>query len=254
MNALLHRRTFSLVAVLATALTLSACGNTMERLSRVGEAPSMAKVQNPAKIANDKPVDMPMPKTIKRTREANSLWRPGSRAFFKDQRASEVGDILTVLISMNDSAKLDNSTQRSRDNSETAGLPSFLGFQSKLQNVLPKAVDPSSLVDATSTSSSTGSGKIQRNEQINLKIAAVVTQVLPNGNLVIAGRQETRVNFEMRELKVAGIIRPEDITATNTISYDQIAEARVAYGGRGTVSDVQHPRYGQEIYDILWPF
>ena len=134
------------------------------------------------------------------------------------------------------------------------GLDSFLGYETQLDAVLPEAVSPGSLVDLDSNSSSQGTGSVNRDETINLRIAALVTQVLPNGNLVIAGRQEVRVNYEVRQLQVAGMIRPEDITSTNTVSYDQIAEARVSYGGRGHISDVQQPRYGQQLYDIIFPF
>ena len=124
---------------------------------------------------------------------------------------------------------------------------SFLGYETQLNRVFPNAVDPSSLVDLGSDSSSTGTGSVARTESIKLRVAALV-------NLVLAGRQEVRVNYEKRQLQVAGIIRPEDITAQNTIDYDQIAEARIAYGGQGQLSDLQQPRYGQQVFDILWPF
>jgi flagellar L-ring protein precursor FlgH len=82
----------------------------------------------------------------------------------------------------------------------------------------------------------------------------VVTDRLPNGNFVIAGRQEVRVNSELRELRIAGVIRPEDISSRNTIDYFKVAEARIAYGGRGTISRVQKPRYGQRLYEFVVPF
>jgi len=195
---------------------------------------------------------MPAPRPV--DRHANSLRCTGSRAFFKDQRANDVGDILTVLINLNDSASISNETSRNRTASETAGLPRFLGFETELDKVLPEAINPAALIDATSTGNHTGTGSIEREEQVTLRVAAVVTQVLPNGNYVIHGRQEVRVNFEKRELQIAGVIRPEDITSTNTIEYDRIAEARVAYGGRGQITDVQQPRYGQQVFDIIFPF
>ncbi|MHA1599435.1 MAG: flagellar basal body L-ring protein FlgH, partial [Alphaproteobacteria bacterium] len=145
-------------------------------------------------------------------------------------------------------------TVRSRTNAENASASSLLGYEASLGALLPEAVDPTNLVDLDSTSNSQGEGSVDRDESIDLRVAALVTQILPNGNLVIAGRQEVRVNYEVRELQVVGMIRPADITSGNTISYDQIAEARIAYGGRGHISDVQQPRYGQQVFDVLWPF
>jgi len=236
------------------ASLLAGCGDMVARLSDVGKEPGMTQIQNPVHSPNYQPVSMPMPQMAAVGRNPNSLWRPGARAFFKDQRASRVGDILTVLISISDKAQLNNKTTRSRDNSENSAANAFLGIEKHLSAVLPKAVDNTNLVDLSSTSNSTGEGTVDRDETINLKVAAVVTQRLPNGNLVLAGRQEVRVNFEVRQLQIMGVVRPEDIKADNTISYEKIAEARIAYGGKGQLTDVQQPRYGQQIYDIIWPF
>lgn len=241
------------VAALILATALGGC-RTLDRLAGVGEDPSMTPIQNPTLMANYQPITMPMPAPITDQRQPNSLWRPGSRAFFKDQRATQVGDILTVLVEIEDQATLDNSTTRERDAAEEAGLDNFLGFESQLHKIFPDAIDPTNLVTADSASSSTGTGTVDRQEDIELKVAAVITQILPNGNMVLQGRQEVRVNAEVRELMVAGIIRPEDITSVNTINYEKIAEARIAYGGRGMLSDLQQPRYGQQIYDIIFPF
>lgn len=242
-----------LAAVLLLATTLPGC-NMISRLSQVGDAPELSTIENPAVLHGQQPVSLPMPAPVDARRSPSSLWRQGSRAFLKDQRASEVGDILTVIIDIEDSAAISNQTNRSRTNAEDASATSFLGYEASLANILPEAVNPTDLVNLDSTSSSQGAGTVNRDESINLRIAALVTQVLPNGNLVVAGRQEVRVNFEVRELQVAGIIRPEDITSTNQVGYDQIAEARIAYGGRGQISDVQQPRYGQQVFDIIWPF
>lgn len=241
-------------AVSLVAVSLSAC-NMINRLSEVGSAPQLSTIENPANmVSGGEQISLPMPTPVEVERSPSSLWRPGSRAFLKDQRAAEVGDILTVIIEINDSAAISNKTNRSRVNAEDASATSFLGYEASLASLLPTAVDATDLVDLDSTSSSEGAGAVARDESINLRVAALVTQVLPNGNLVVAGRQEVRVNFEVRELQVAGLIRPEDITSTNQISYDQIAEARIAYGGRGQLSDVQQPRYGQQVFDIIWPF
>jgi len=246
-------RSAGLAALAALTMTLGGCG-AMDRIDNIGTAPALAPIANPTTQPGYRPVSMPMPTAEKVVYEPNSLWRTGSRAFFRDQRAAKVGDILTVLIDIADSAKVDNSTERTRANSENAGLTNFLGLESKLKNVLPDAVDPKNLVDGSSASSSKGAGTVDRKESIELTIAGVVTQVLPNGNLVIEGRQEVRVNYEVRELLISGIVRPEDISNTNTIKHTQIAEARISYGGRGQISDVQQPRYGQQLYDIVMPF
>ncbi len=242
-------------AALAATLTLALAGcNALTRLSEVGQEPKLAAIQNPAVLHGNQPIAMPMPPPVVVDRQPNSLWRPGSRAFLKDQRASEVGDILTVVINIEDDASITASTNRTRTAGEDSSMTSLLGYEGSLAAILPEAVNPLSLIDLDSNSSSTGAGSVARGEEINLRIAALVTQVLPNGNLVIAGRQEVRVNYEIRELQIAGMIRPEDITSANIISYDQVAEARISYGGLGQVSDVQQPRYGQQIYDIIWPF
>jgi flagellar L-ring protein precursor FlgH len=241
-------------ATFGLALSVVGCGNTLERIARVGEEPSLNPIENPTAQTAYKPVSLPMPAPIQDQRQPNSLWRQGSRAFFKDQRASRVGDILTVVIEINDEASLNNTTSRTRSADESAGLDNLLGYESYLNNLFDDGAIPSELVNADSDSNTTGDGSVDRTEEIDLRMAAIITQVLPNGNLVVQGTQQVRVNFEMRNLSVQGVIRPEDITAVNEVPYDKIAEARIAYGGEGTISDVQQPRYGQQIYDILFPF
>ncbi|MBP0446251.1 flagellar basal body L-ring protein FlgH [Roseomonas sp. SSH11] len=240
--------------LLLAPLLLAGCG-TAERLSRVGRAPEMAPISDPTQGPGYQPVSMPMPPPgDARHLVANSLWRPGSRTFLRDQRAANTGDLITVLVSIKDAAALSNTTERSRDNSESMGMPRLLGLDASYARFLPNGVDPSKLVEAASANSSTGAGRVQRNEAVTMRIAATVTQVLPNGNLVVAGRQQVRVNHEMRDLSIAGIIRPQDIASDNTVQHDRLAEARIAYGGRGTVSDVQQPRYGQQVLDAILPF
>ncbi|HYD70013.1 flagellar basal body L-ring protein FlgH [Azospirillum sp.] len=257
MSALIARRTARTVArfavLAALAATVSACG-AAGRLSEIGQPPKMSAIQDPQAMPGYQPVSLPMPTPLPAERNPNSLWRTGAKAFFKDQRAAKVGDILTVLIKIDDQAQIDNESKRSRDNSESMGLPGLFGFESRLGAILPDAVNADSLVDASSKSANTGKGAIKRKEQIELKVAALVTQTLPNGNMVIQGRQEVRVNYERRDLVMSGVVRPEDITAQNTISYEKIAEARIAYGGHGQITDVQQPRYGQQLFDIISPF
>ena len=242
-------------AALAILLSVSACANTVDRLKAVGTAPPLTPLEG-AERATPQPtqVSMPMPAPEVVVTQPNSLWRTGARSFFKDQRASEIGDIVTVNIAITDSAQVDNRTTRTRSAEEGVEAPGLLGFESNLNRILPEAVAPDSLIDATSSSSSEGRGRVDRRETINMTVAAVVTQILPNGNLVIQGRQEVRINFEVRELYVAGVVRPEDISNGNQIQHTQIAEARISYGGRGQLTDLQQPRYGQQVYDILFPF
>ena len=239
--------------IFISILMLSGC-SVLSDLAHVGSPPPLTPIRNPIQQSGYEPVSLPMPITEAETHQTNSLWRNGAKQFFLYQRAGKVGDILTVNISISDSAKLDNSTSRSRTGSESAKMPNLLGLETRLKGILPKAVDPSNLTSLSSDSANKGSGAIDRKETINTTVAAIVTQVLPNGNLVIQGRQEVRVNYEVRELLIGGIVRPEDISNTNTISQTQIAEARSAYGGRGELSRVQSPRYGQQAYDILMPF
>ncbi len=239
--------------LLGVSAMLTGC-NAYSRLASVGAEPPLSKIENPMTKSDYKPVTLPMPRPEPVIQQANSLWRPGSRAFFKDQRAARIGDILTVMIQISDKATLSNTTTTSRSASEAAGVTSLLGLESQLAKILPEAVDAASLADIESDHSVTGSGAVTRNEVIEMEIAAIVTQVLPNGNMVISGRQEVRVNFESRDLYVTGVVRPEDISSSNTIESSKIAEARVAYGGRGHLTDVQQARYGQQLFDIIFPF
>ncbi|HLT76195.1 MAG TPA: flagellar basal body L-ring protein FlgH [Ferrovibrio sp.] len=242
-----------LLAIAGFAVSLGACGN-LDRLAEIGQPPKMSKIDNPTERRDYRPVSLPMPAPEVQPRHANSLWRSGARQFFKDQRATKVGDILTVSVDLQDRAQVQNNTSTSRGNSESAGLPNFLGIETGALERIFSGITPSSAVGVESESQVQGQGQINRQEQIRVNVAALVTQVLPNGNLVVQGRQEIRVNNEIRELLVQGIVRPEDITATNVVNHTQMAEARISYGGRGQLSDVQQARWGQQIYDIIFPF
>ena len=246
-------RTIPTLSTLLLAGLLGAC-NVVDRVASVGGAPDLTQIQNPVQQRDYRPVALPMPRPKPAVHMANSLWRPGSRAFFKDQRASEIGDILTVNITIADEAKIDNTTTRSRSAAEDSDLTNLLGYEASLNRILPQSVNAGSLVSLGTESSNTGKGTVNRSESIKLSVAAIVTQILPNGNLVIHGSQEVRVNFEVRVLEVTGVVRPEDISSANQVAHNQIAEARISYGGRGQITDVQQPRYGQQIFDIFFPF
>lgn len=236
--------------LLATCALASGC-SSIDRLSQIGEQPKLSAIDNPTTQPGYKPVQMPMPKPEVASYNPNSLWRNGSRAFFKDQRATHVGDLLTVTVNITDKANIENDTQRSRTNKEDSGITDFIGAKTITQ---ANKILPGRILTADSTASSEGKGSVDRKEALQTNVAAVVTQVLPNGNLVVEGKQEIRVNFEIRELIVAGIVRPEDIQSDNTIDSSKIAQARIAYGGRGQITDVQQPRYGQQVMDVLLPF
>lgn len=237
----------------ALCLGLPACG-TMDKISNIGKPPAMTKIANPVTQENYQPVSLPMPAPEHVQQERNSLWASNRQTFFKDQRASNVGDIITVMIDIKDEATMDNKTERTRTGSENADLLSMLGYEQALDRILPQAVDNTDLIDADSTSTSSGDGSIEREEEVKVQLAAIVTQILPNGNMVIHGQQEVLVNFEKRVLGIDGVIRPEDISINNAISYEKIAEARIVYGGEGHITDIQQPRYGQQLYDIVFPF
>ena len=246
----MHSRFVSVISVTIGAALLSGC-SAFDRIVSIGEQPKLSTIDNPTAQPGYKPVHMPMPTPQPASYNPNSLWRNGSRAFFKDQRAHQVGDILTVKVKITDKATVENESSRSRKNSEDSGIDNFFG---KAKVPILNTGVPTRIFTADSTASSEGKGSIDRKDEITTNVAGVVTQVLPNGNLVLEGKQEVRVNFEVRELIVAGIVRPEDIESDNTIDSTKIAQARIAYGGRGQITDVQQPRYGQQVLDILLPF
>ena len=243
----------SLVGVVLTTALLGGC-NAFDRVGRIGEKPELTPIENPLSASGYKPVSLPMPPPQVAERSANSLWRAGSRTFFKDLRATRVGDILTVVVTLDEKATLSNSSTRTRTTSEADSITTLFGFEHQFKHFLSDQATNTPSVGIAGKTSNQGTGAIARTETVNLRLAALITQVLPNGNLVIDGHQEIRVNFELRELRLIGVIRPEDIAPDNTISYDQIAEARVSYGGRGQIDDVQQPRYGSQLLDILLPF
>jgi flagellar L-ring protein precursor FlgH len=241
-------RSIALAGVLPCLLANCAA---LERLTLIGEQPPLSAIENPTSHPGYKPVQMPMPAAQPVSYNPNSLWRNGSRAFFKDQRAHQIGDILTVKVNITDKAAIANETQRSRTNKEDSGVSDFIGAATITP---PAKFLPGKFITADSSALSDGKGSVNRQEALQTNVAAVVTQVLPNGNLVVEGKQEVRVNFEVRELVVAGIVRPEDIESDNTIESTKIAQARIAYGGRGQITDVQQARYGQQVLDVLLPF
>jgi flagellar L-ring protein FlgH len=245
-------KSLKLTATLALVALLAGC-STMDRLASVNQAPKLTAIADPTAQPGYRPVNMPMPQVVAASYQPNSLFSNEARGFFKDQRAHKIGDILTVTVTIDDSAKIDNGTSRSRTSASESSVGGVLGSIFNKQVPLVD-VDATGAIQTGGTMSDSGKGSVNRSESLETQVAAVVTQVLPNGNLVIEGRQEVRVNFEVRDLIVAGIVRPEDIHADNTIPSSKIAEARISYGGRGQITDVQQPRYGQQIADAIMPF
>ena len=245
------------VAIFLAVLTAMAagCNGQLDHLGRPPQItpPGAAKPEIeppvPQRVALAPPP--PPPANIDRT---GSLWQSGPKSLFGDRRPRNVGDIVTVLIEIRDEAEISNTTQRARSGSENATVGAAYGITKIAEVLLPGADKLNPAVEADSESKSSGSGTTSREEEITLRLAATVVNVLPNGHLVIRGSQEVRVNFELRDLQIAGIVRPEDISRQNVITYDKIADARIAYGGRGHLTDLQQPRIGQQVIDLISPF
>lgn len=210
-------------------------GNTMPEASRI-QVPMPASQPAPRKFGS----------------ERASLWGHTNATLYSDQRATGVGDILTINIAINDQASLSNATNRTRGGSSTLGAPVIAGATTDDLPFVDNA--GGNFVDLTANTQGSGSGSIDRNESINLKVAAIIMQRLPNGNFVVAGRQEVRVNKELRELRVTGIIRPQDVAIDNSVAYEKIAEARISYGGRGQISALQDRGWGEDVMDVVLPY
>ena len=224
------------------------------RLDEVGKAPDFTPVRDSGEY--HAMMSQPLPVSLDPVRAVDnaSLWTQNRASLLGDRRAMQQGDILTVVIEIDDKAEISNTTSRTRSGSENLGISDFFGIPERVNTRLPEGATLDSAVATNSSSASSGDGSVKRNEKLTLRIAATITGVLPNGVLQIVGHQEVRVNFEMRELLVSGYVRPEDIARQNEITYDKIASARISYGGRGQITDVQQPRYGQQVADIILPF
>ncbi len=232
------------------ALAVSGCG----KLGQVGRAPDFTGLEGTGQHYAMYSASLPEDMAAATPSDASSLWTAGTDSLFGDRRAAQRGDILTVVVEIDDSASISNTTGRNRSGSQKSGLPEFFGIPQRLDESLPEGASMAEAFETKSSSTFKGSGNVARQEQLTLRIAATVVEELPNGVLRIEGQQEVRVNFEMRELIVTGFVRPIDISRQNEITYDKIAGARVSYGGRGQITDVQQPTYGQQAADIVLPF
>ncbi len=230
----------------ATALT--GCADKMADFNKEPALTPVGAGLKPNRVAELSDTPPPMPQ-----KRGNSLWTDSGSDLFRDPRANRVGDVVTVKIAIKDKASLDNTSQRSRDSKNNLDLSNSYDLSYANGNFAGKGSGKVGS-DISSGTSTKGAGAITRSESIELLVAAVVSEVLPNGNLVVSGTQEVRVNQEVRVLNVAGVLRPRDIATDNTVSYDKIAEARISYGGRGRVSEVQNPGWGQQLIDLFAPF
>ncbi|GAA6193217.1 flagellar basal body L-ring protein [Phaeobacter gallaeciensis] len=236
--------------LLITLFAISACG----RLDHLGKPPSFTPTtESPEQVAMLWP-GLPLHSQPQRSVDQASLWSAGQGSLLGDRRAIKKGDIMTVVIEIDEKAEISNDTARSRVGSESLGVPNLFGVPQRIDESLPAGASMADAVEIDSTSKTAGKGSVKRKEKLTLRVAATVVDVLPNGVLSISGSQELRVNFELRELLVSGFVRPEDISRQNEITYDKIASARVSYGGRGQITDVQQPRYGQQVLDTILPF
>ncbi|WP_226779883.1 flagellar basal body L-ring protein FlgH [Oceaniglobus trochenteri] len=224
------------------------------RLGDVGQTPEFTPVDTGNEVSAMANPGLPETLEPDRAFDRASLWSGGRHSLLGDRRAETRGDILTVVIEIDDKAEISNSSQRSRSGSESMGIPSLFGIPQRIDERLPEGATMADAVSTSSASSSAGDGSVRRNEKLTLRVAATVVNELQNGVLQIQGSQEVRVNFEIRELIVTGFVRPQDISRQNEITYDKIAAARISYGGRGQITDVQQPRWGQQIADIVLPF
>ncbi len=246
----MHKKlTLARMAIVGLAL-LGACG----RMDHVGKAPSFSPANETPEHVAMLWQGLPATSHSQRAVDESSLWSGERQSLLGDRRAVRKGDILTVVIEIDEEAEISNGTSRSRSGEESMGVSNLLGLPQRLDRHLPEGASMETAVDLSSSSGSTGKGSVKRNEKLTLRVAATIVDVLPNGVLAINGSQELRVNFEMRELLVTGYVRPEDISRQNEITYDKIASARVSYGGRGQITDVQQPRYGQQLLDVVLPF
>ncbi|MEH7828660.1 flagellar basal body L-ring protein FlgH [Gemmobacter denitrificans] len=231
-------------------LCLAACS----RMEAVGKAPDFSPIegsyQHHAMYSTPFPEDIPPQGPT----DASSLWTANRSSLFGERRAQQRGDILTVVIEIDDKAEISNTTGRGRSSSDTMGVDGFFGIPERLNEKLPEGASMAEAVGTSSASNYKGNGSVSRKEKLTLRVAATVVEELANGVLRIEGQQEVRVNYELRELIVTGYVRPTDISRQNEITYDKIAGARISYGGRGQITDVQQPRYGQQIADIILPF
>lgn len=239
------------------ACLLSGC--VMERLADVGTGPKISQIQNPTMLEGYTPISMPMPTATSEERHVNSLWQTGSKAFFKDQRAVKIGDIVTVVVALKHKESTSFTPSIDKKSSMNSTVGNLLGLQHPIENLFPKKFkkdeeESKSWLQTSSNPKHSGSGKYDLEDKLDFSVAATVLQILPNGNMVVQGRTEIKLVNEVREIELKGIIRRSDIKSDNSIGHDKVAELRIVYGGRGDITDVGNRPWGTQILDEVMPF
>ena len=235
---------------LCLVLAVSACAQG----DHLGRPPTLTSPRHSEEFIAMTNPPLEIPVDSGRPEAAASLWAGTTSSLISDRRAANRGDILTVVIEIDDEAQMTNSSGRSRSSGESVSIPQMIGIPQRLNERLPEGASFDNLAEAEASSTYKGSGNITRRDKLTLRVAATVIDQLPNGTLQIEGTQEVRVNYELRELTVSGFVRPADIDRDNEIAYDRIAGARISYGGRGQITDVQQPRFGQQLADVILPY
>lgn len=238
-----------LLPIAVLGLSLAGCSS-----SKLGNDPQLTPEADTAEFVAMTNPELNVPPMAQTSAGNASLWNGSTRSLVGDQRAQNRGDILTVVIEIDDRAEMSNSSGRSRSGEEELGISGLFGIPQRLDESLPEGASSDELIGTNSSSTFKGSGNISRRDKLTLRVAATVIESLPNGVLHIQGSQEVRVNAEMRVLTVSGFVRPRDIDRNNEIDYDRIAGARISYGGEGLISSAQRPRIGQQVVDRYMPF
>lgn len=242
-------------SLVPSALGLTGCSDFFDRLEGIGKPPVLSQVKDPTAQPDYKAMTWPLPENPTPVAQANSLWQPGARAFYRDGRAARVGDLLRVKINITDQAEFDNNTTSTRVTAENVAAPSLFGLEKKLTTLpLPAVPNAANLASVTGNSNHQGNVTAKRKETVQTEVAAMIVQVLPNGNFVISGKQEFLMNYDIREVSIKGVVRPQDIDSTNTIDSTQVAEARITYGGHGQNMDIQQSRWGSQALEAISPF
>ncbi len=250
----------NVIAILISVCLLTGCG-IPDQLATIGKPPELSQIQDPTRLKGYQPISMPMPTpTVLRSDRSASLWEAGSKAFFKDQRAGKVGYVITVVVAIDQSESISMTPSIERKSQGVSVVTNALGLESKSEKLFPKkqSVSPGSSnpnwLNVSSDPKLSGNASYTVADKMQFKIAATVLQILPNGNMVIMGRQEIRLVNEVREIQIRGIIRREDVSASNIIGGEKISELRISYGGRGELSDMQSFPWGQQIMNKVLPF